>query len=112
MIYVITMLGNGTHRFSELKRKINFITQRMLTVTLRGLERDGLVSRTVHPTAPVRVEYSLTPLGASLLRTLQALLDWSVAHVDEIDRARSRYDRSQAERQQPVIDPATAPQDG
>jgi DNA-binding HxlR family transcriptional regulator len=95
-VYVITLLGGGTRRFSELKREIGFITQRMLTVTLRGLERDGLVTRTVHATAPVRVDYQLTPLGESLLQTLKALLAWSVTNVDQISEARQRYDRSKA----------------
>lgn len=109
-VYVITLLGGGTHRFSELKRNIGAITQRMLTVTLRGLERDGLITRTVYPTVPVRVEYSLTPLGASLLETLQELLDWSVKYVDEIDQARAQYDLvNAAENQQPSRTDAEAP---
>jgi DNA-binding HxlR family transcriptional regulator len=91
-VLVITKLGEGTRRFSELKRDIHFITQRMLTVTLRGLERDGLVSRTVYPVYPARVEYSLTPMGESLLDTLHALLAWSVDHVAQIDAARQHYD--------------------
>lgn len=91
-VLVITKLGEGTRRFSELKRDIHSITQRMLTVTLRGLERDGLVSRTVYPVYPARVEYSLTPMGESLLDTLHALLAWSVDHVAQIDAARQHYD--------------------
>lgn len=94
-VLVITLLGEGTRRFSELKRDIHFITQRMLTVTLRGLERDGLVVRTVYPVYPARVEYSLTPMGESLLDTLRALLTWSVGHVTQIDEARRRYDEDQ-----------------
>jgi len=96
-VYVIALLGSGTRRFTEIKRDISFITQRMLTVTLRGLERDGLIIRTVYPTVPVRVEYSLTPLGESLLQMLQALLDWSIAHVDQIDFAQQRYDRAKGD---------------
>ena len=95
-VYVITLLGDRTMRFSELKRHIHFITQRMLTVTLRGLERDGLVSRKVYPVYPARVEYSLTPVGESLLDTLRALLTWSVGHVEQIDAARRRYDEAQS----------------
>ncbi|GGO71756.1 winged helix-turn-helix transcriptional regulator [Nonomuraea cavernae] len=91
-VYVITLLGDGTKRFSELKRDIHVITQRMLTVTLRGLERDGFINRTVYPVYPARVEYSLTPLGASLLDTLRALLTWSIDHVDRVDEARQHYD--------------------
>lgn len=101
-VYVIALLGDGPHRFSELKREIHFVTQRMLTVTLRGLERDGLVVRTVYPSVPLRVEYRLTPLGESLLQTLRALLDWSIVHVDQIDLARQRYDGSRDD-----ADPAT-----
>ncbi|ONI91995.1 transcriptional regulator [Actinosynnema sp. ALI-1.44] len=93
-VYVITMLGERTLRFSELKRNIHVITQRMLTVTLRGLERDGLVERTVHPGYPARVDYALTPMGESLLDTMRALLTWSVEHVDEIDTARRHYDHT------------------
>lgn len=95
-VYVITLLGDGTRRFSELKREIQYITQRMLTVTLRGLERDGLIKRTVYPVIPARVEYSLTPLGESLLDTLKELLAWSVHHVEQIDQARQRYDQQRA----------------
>lgn len=94
-VLVITLLGEGTCRFSELKRGIHFITKRMLTVTLRGLERDGLVVRTVYPVYPARVEYSLTPMGESLLDTLRALLTWSVGHMTQIDEARRRYDDAQ-----------------
>jgi DNA-binding HxlR family transcriptional regulator len=98
-VYVITLLGERTLRFSELKRHIHVITQRMLTVTLRGLERDGLVERTVHPGYPARVEYSLTPMGESLLDTMRALLTWSVEHVEQIDVARNQYDRTKVENQ-------------
>ena len=82
-----------TRRFTELKRNIDGISQRMLTVTLRGLERDGLVTRTVHPVVPPRVDYELTPLGRTLFRTACNLMAWSVEHGDEIDQAREEYDR-------------------
>lgn len=68
----------------------------MLTATLRGLERDGLVSRTVHPVVPPRVDYELTPLGETLLATVCALMSWTVEHIDEIDRARREYDARNA----------------
>jgi DNA-binding HxlR family transcriptional regulator len=93
-VHVIYVLGAaGTLRFGELRRRIDGISQRMLTVTLRGLERDGLVRRTMYPEMPPRVEYALTPLGATLRRIVRALLDWSGAHLVEVDAARARYDR-------------------
>jgi len=91
-VYVIHMLGGGTMRFSELKRGIEGISQRMLTVTLRGLERDGLVSRTVYPVVPPRVDYALTSLGETLLEAVCALFNWSEEHRTDIDAARARYD--------------------
>ena len=81
-----------TRRFTELRRAIDGISQRMLTVTLRGLERDGLVERTVYPVVPPRVDYALTPLGRTLLGTVCTLMSWSVEHGDEIDTARAAYD--------------------
>jgi DNA-binding HxlR family transcriptional regulator len=91
-VLVIGLLGRGTLRFSELKRRIDGISQRMLTLTLRQLERDGLVERTVYPTVPARVEYALTPLGATLLDTVLALSAWAVEHRADIQAARSDYD--------------------
>lgn len=92
-VYVIhTLGGGGTMRFSELKRSIQGISQRMLTVTLRGLERDGLVSRTVYPVVPPRVDYELTPLGETLLETVCSLVNWSEEHRADIDAARVQYD--------------------
>ena len=91
-VYVIHLLGGGTMRFSDLKRSIDGISQRMLTVTLRGLERDGLVTRTVYPVVPPRVDYALTPLGETLLSTVCALVHWSEEHRADIDAARARYD--------------------
>lgn len=89
---VIHQLAWGPKRFTELKRGIEGVSQRMLTVTLRGLERDGLVSRTVYPVVPPRVEYRLTPLGETLLETVCQIMAWSVEHLDDIDEARKRYD--------------------
>lgn len=91
-VHVIHLLGGGTRRFSDLRRGIDGISQRMLTVTLRGLERDGLVTRTVYPVVPPRVDYALTPLGETLLETICSLVEWSTAHTADIDAARARYD--------------------
>jgi len=92
-MYVIHVLADvGTVRFSELRRRIDGVSQRMLTVTLRGLERDGLVRRTMHPEVPPRVEYELTPLGATLRELVNGLIAWSGAHLAEVDAARARYD--------------------
>jgi DNA-binding HxlR family transcriptional regulator len=93
-VHVVYVLGaQGTLRFGELRRRIEGISQRMLTVTLRGLERDGLVRRTMYPEVPPRVEYALTPLGATLRKIVRGLIDWSGAHLVEVDAARARYDR-------------------
>ncbi len=89
---VIDLLGQGTMRFTELHRAIDGITARMLTVTLRGLERDGIVTRTIHPVIPPRVEYALTPMGRTLLDTVGQLVAWADTHLDEIDAARASYD--------------------
>lgn len=90
---VIHVLGTeGTLRFGELLRRIPRISQRMLTVTLRGLERDGLVRRTMYPEVPPRVEYAVTPLGATLREIVRSLIDWSGAHLLEVDAARTRFD--------------------
>jgi DNA-binding HxlR family transcriptional regulator len=91
-VYVIDRLGRGSQRFSELRRGIDGITGRMLTVTLRGLERDGLVTRTIHPVIPPRVDYELTPMGTTLLQTIEQLIDWADSHVADIDAARAEYD--------------------
>ena len=91
-MYVIDLLGRGTMRFTELHRGIDGITSRMLTVTLRGLERDGIVTRTIHPVIPPRVEYALTPMGRTLLDTIGQLVSWADSHLNEIDAARASYD--------------------
>jgi DNA-binding HxlR family transcriptional regulator len=91
-LYVISQLGEHTLRFTDLKRRVDGISQRMLTVTLRGLERDGIVARTVYPVVPPRVEYALTPMGATLLETVGALINWVEDHLGEIESARETYD--------------------
>jgi DNA-binding HxlR family transcriptional regulator len=91
-VLLVVLLGERSHRFSELHRAIEGISQRMLTLTLRVLERDGLVSRTVHPTVPPKVEYALTELGRTLLVPLSALADWAQTHREDILAARARYD--------------------
>ena len=91
-VYVIDLLGQDTKRFMELHRSIDGITARMLTVTLRGLERDGIVTRTIHPVIPPRVEYALTPMGQTLLTTIGQLVAWADGHVSEIEAARATYD--------------------
>ena len=94
VLLVIALLDNRVLRFTELKKTIDGISQRMLTVTLRQLERDGLVRRTVHPVVPPRVDYELTPLGASLLAAIEPLVGWARTHRDEIASARDRCDVS------------------
>ena len=89
---VLYALQDGTLRFAELRRRIEGVSQKMLTQTLRALERDGLVAREVFPTGPVTVEYTLTPLGASLCDTIQGIRVWAYSHIDQIDSAREAYD--------------------
>ncbi|KOU00399.1 HxlR family transcriptional regulator [Streptomyces rimosus subsp. pseudoverticillatus] len=96
-LLVIALLDRRTLRFTELRREVDGISQRMLTVTLRQLERDGLVRRTVHPVVPPRVDYELTPLGATLHDTIQALVTWTEVHQSEIAEARAAYDRRERE---------------
>ncbi|MQA82777.1 MAG: transcriptional regulator [Streptosporangiales bacterium] len=92
-ILVIGQLRNGTRRFSELHRSVIGISQRMLTLTLRQLERDGLVTRKVHASVPPRVDYSLTDLGITLLDAASALADWAATHRQDILMNRQQYDR-------------------
>ncbi|MCU1466541.1 MAG: transcriptional regulator [Actinomycetia bacterium] len=91
-LMVICLLADCTRRFSELRREIDGISQRMLTLTLRQLEREGLVTRTVFPVVPPRVDYELTELGSTLLDTIQALVAWAGKHGNEIVAARAAYD--------------------
>jgi DNA-binding HxlR family transcriptional regulator len=96
MLIVMTLAG-GPRRFNELKRLIEGISQRMLTFNLRGLERDGLVKRTMFATIPPRVDYELTNLGKSLCPPVIALGEWAAANLDVIEAAREAFDRSAAE---------------
>jgi DNA-binding HxlR family transcriptional regulator len=97
-VQIVALLGDGTMRFSELRRAIEGISQRMLTLTLRGLERDGLVTRTVFPEIPPRVEYELTRLGNTLLEPIQALAEWAAEYRVSIYEARARFDAKNAKR--------------
>jgi DNA-binding HxlR family transcriptional regulator len=91
-VLVIFVLGSGTRRFTDLLRSIEGISQRMLTVTVRGLERDGLVVRTVYPVVPPRVEYALTSSGRTLLEAIQPLMEWAIAHRPDVATARAEFD--------------------
>jgi DNA-binding HxlR family transcriptional regulator len=93
-VLVVTKLGSGTKRFNELRREIGGISQRMLTLTLRGLERDGLVTRTIIPTSPLGVEYDLTALGRDLLQPVSALGAWAIRNQGKIQQSRMRFDAS------------------
>ena len=95
-LLIVILLGRRPHRFNELHRSVEGISQRMLTRTLRALERDGLAARTVYPTIPPGVEYDLTPLGRTLLDPLSALADWAVEHGADIVTARNRHDTQPA----------------
>jgi DNA-binding HxlR family transcriptional regulator len=95
-VLIIIMLSERPRRFSELKRAIGGISQRMLTLCLRGLERDGLVKRTVYPVVPPKVEYELTPLGQSLREPVTQLAKWAQSHIAELDGAREAFDRREA----------------
>lgn len=92
-VLILGELGkHGPCRFTELRRQLAGVSEKMLTQTLRALERDGLVHRTVYPTVPARVEYDLTPLGQTVREPLKALTEWSVQHIDQVLAARERYD--------------------
>jgi len=91
-VLIVVLLGDGPKRFNEIKRMVGGISQRMLTFTLRGLERDGLVTRTVFPTSPLRVEYELTELGSTLWRAVEPLGSWARAHMSEILVSRQKFD--------------------
>jgi DNA-binding HxlR family transcriptional regulator len=110
-VYVIHVLGDaGTLRFNELRSRVDGISQRMLTVTLRGMERDGLVTRRVYPEVPPRVEYALTRLGRTLRQLVRGLVDWSGAHLEEVDAARTAYDARNRRSANPVPISRPAPQ--
>ena len=91
-VLVVTRLGTGTLRFSELRRELHGISQKMLTTTLRGLERDGFVTRTVTPTIPPRVDYELTDLGRDLLVPVSALGSWAIRNKERVEAARNLFD--------------------
>ncbi|SFB71562.1 transcriptional regulator, HxlR family [Collimonas sp. OK412] len=91
-VLIIVLLGDGPKRFNEIKRAVGGISQRMLTLTLRGLERDGLVTRTQFPTIPPRVDYELTDLGRSLWSAVEPLGVWARGHVGHITKARAGFD--------------------
>ena len=100
-VMVVGYLTRKTMRFNELRHAIGGISQRMLTLTLRNLERDGLVTRTVYPEIPPRVEYQLTDLGRTLTEPLDALWHWAAEHQDDVQAARARYDGAHGEAAQP-----------
>ncbi|MFE3038331.1 winged helix-turn-helix transcriptional regulator [Streptomyces canus] len=91
---VVSALATGPLRYSDLSRKIAGVSPKMLTQTLRTLERDGILTRTVTPSVPVRVDYALTPLGSSLACLLTAVKSWAETHIEEVHEARERYDAS------------------
>jgi DNA-binding HxlR family transcriptional regulator len=93
-VLIIVLLGDGPKRFNEIKRMVGGISQRMLTLTLRGLERDGLVKRTQFPTIPPRVDYELTQLGRSLWDAVKPLGEWAQGHVKHINKARAAFDKN------------------
>lgn len=93
-VLIVMILAIRPHRFNELKRQIDGISQRMLTLTLRGLERDGLVNRTVEATVPPRVTYALTELGQSLRAPVEALGQWAIEHIECIRAAQKRFDNA------------------
>jgi len=97
---VINLLDGRTRRFMDIRRAVPDISQRMLTVTLRHLERDGIIKRTAYPTVPVTVEYCLTPLGMTLIHSVNGLVRWSAEHEPEIVAARSTYD---ARLEEPIL---------
>ncbi len=93
-LYIVATLANGPRRFNELKRGIDGISQRMLTLTLRGLERDGLITRTMYPTIPPRVDYELTDMGRTLLKPVMALVNWASENQVAIAEAHKRFDET------------------
>jgi DNA-binding HxlR family transcriptional regulator len=93
-VLVVSSLEKGTKRFSTLQREIGGVSQKMLTQTLRGLERDGLVTRTIYPTVPPKVEYTLTPLGRTLVGLVDAIRVWSETHIEGVLQAQTVYDNT------------------
>lgn len=97
-VLIVGALWDGSVRFSELRRRVEGISQKMLTQTLRALERDGLVRRDVYPEVPVRVEYTLTEAGLTLREPLRALELWSIAHLGDVSGSQEAYDRETSSR--------------
>ncbi|WBB65196.1 helix-turn-helix domain-containing protein [Micromonospora sp. WMMD812] len=91
-VLVVLTLADGTKRYGDLAKRIDGVSQKMLTQTLRGLERDGLVTREVYASVPPRVDYALTDLGRSLLDLVSGLESWATTHLSEVEAARARYD--------------------
>ncbi|WP_412080697.1 winged helix-turn-helix transcriptional regulator [Streptomyces sp. SCL15-4] len=113
-LLVVRQLSRGPRRFIELKRAVDGISQRMLTVTLRGLERDGILTRTVHNVMPPHVSYALTPMGTTLREATAPLLEWSLLNLPHIDAARAAYDTraeqdGKARQAQPPTGPSASP---
>ena len=105
-VFVVGLLSKGPMRFNEIRRAVGGISQRMLTLTLRGLERDGFATRTVFPTVPPRVDYALTELGKTLIAPLEQIAKWAISHQDEVADARANFDNAKAslpENSQPLI---------
>jgi len=92
-VFVVYALADGTRRYSQLQREVHGISQKMLTQTLRNMERDGMVERKVYPVVPPMVEYSLTELGQTLIEPLSAIGRWAEEHLGEVEQARAQYDR-------------------
>jgi DNA-binding HxlR family transcriptional regulator len=115
-VLVVFHLKDGRRRFSDLRRSVEGISQRMLTLTLKALERDGLVTRTVYPTIPPRVEYELTELGGTLLLPISSLAQWAHESRGLVQEARNRYDAREARRARRVavrdLEPKDAPSKG
>jgi DNA-binding HxlR family transcriptional regulator len=105
-VLVVVTLSKGPMRFNEIRRAVAGISQRMLTLTLRGLERDGFVTRTVFATVPPRVDYALTELGKTLISPLETIATWAIAHREEVADSRSAFDSAKAaipQSSQPLI---------
>lgn len=95
-VLVVGSLSQKTKRFGELKREISGISQKMLTQTLRGMERDGLINRKVYPTVPPKVEYSLTKLGVTLVNVLNEIRNWSESNIEQVLKAQKKYDSTES----------------
>jgi DNA-binding HxlR family transcriptional regulator len=95
-VYIVKLLSGGPMRFNEVRREVPAISQRMLSLTLRGLERDGLVKRTVTPSIPPRVDYELTPMGITLTEPLRAVAEWAIINRDYVESSRAKFDLANA----------------